>query len=82
MPAAIMLTIEVQPLQLLMARKLLNLTQAEVARQLSLNINTYSTIESGKSDPKLGTFIPIVQFYTSKGIIFHQNGNTTLKKEA
>lgn len=64
--------------QLKMARLLLDLSQEEVSKLLNISRAAYSSIEKGKSDPKLSNYITIVDFYIKRGIIFNNDGTISL----
>lgn len=78
-----MLIIDIHPEQFIIARKLLKLTQNDIAEQIHMAPINYANIENSKSDPKLSNFRKIIDFFRSNGIDFHNDGNVSLnlKKE-
>lgn len=75
-----MYIIDVNTHQLLMARKLLSLSQKDVALSVGMSINNYLALEQGKSDPRLSNFKKAVNFFVERNIIFHVDGNVTINK--
>ena len=72
----------VNPKQFILARKLLNLRQADLASEIGLTPTNYGNIENGKTDPKWSNLERIITFFKERGIIFYEDGNVILKKDA
>lgn len=70
----------INPRTFAVARQLLNLTQSDVARSIGITTTNYGKIERSISDPKLSTFTSIVDFFESRNLIFHPDGNITKSK--
>lgn len=66
--------------QISFARKILQFSQEEVAVKLGLTKLGYNKIENGKVDPKLSNFRKIISFFEEQGVVFHEDGNVTLKR--
>ena len=67
--------------QIRMARGLLNISRADVAKAAQISPASYGEIEAGNSDPKLSNFKNIVFFFQGRGIIFHPNGHVNLNSK-
>jgi len=75
-----LIKIQISLIQFKMARLLLNLTQGDVSNVIGMTRANYNRIENHKSNPKSRTARNIINFYAERGIIFHKDGNVTLKK--
>ena len=74
----IMVLVDITHWQLLKARKMLGVTQIEVAKATSLSHSSYVGIETGKTDPKLSNYRKVVKFYIDSGVIFENEEKVKL----
>ena len=60
-------------------RKYQNLTQAEVAKQLSINTRTYSKYETGSTEPDIATIKSLANFFDVSIDYLLENEKATLE---